>query len=199
MREKAYAKLNLTLDVLGQRTDGYHELRMVMQTVELADEVAVELGGGAIRAHTDLGFLPNDERNLAVAAALRFQEETGIPLGGFSVSIHKQIPVCAGLAGGSSDGAAVLRALNVLTGAKLTPLRLAEIGRRVGSDVPYCVLGGTALAEGRGELLTPLPPLPPCPAVLCKPGWSVSTPELFARADGVRLRRRPGGGGPADV
>ncbi len=191
MREKAYAKLNLTLDVLGQRTDGYHELRMVMQTVELADEVAVELGVGAIRAHTDLGFLPNDERNLAVAAALRFQEETGIPLGGFSVSIHKQIPVCAGLAGGSSDGAAVLRALNVLTGAKLTPLRLAEIGRRVGSDVPYCVLGGTALAEGRGELLTPLPPLPPCPAVLCKPGWSVSTPELFARADGVRLRRRP--------
>lgn len=191
MDVKAYAKLNLTLDVLGRRADGYHDLRMVMQTVALADDLTVELGGGEVQVRTDLSFLPNDERNLAAAAALRFQESAGRGLEGVSIAIRKRIPVCAGMAGGSSDAAAVLRALNDLTAAGLSPEELAAIGGGVGSDVPYCVLGGTALAEGRGERLTPLPPLPSCHVVLCKPGWSVSTPELFARIDGVRLRRRP--------
>ncbi len=191
MTELAYAKLNLSLDILGRRPDGYHDLRMVMQTVDLADEVTVEPGGGQVTVQTNLSFLPCDRRNLAAAAALRFQEAVRPDLDGAAISICKHIPVCAGLAGGSSDAAAVLRALNELTGAGLTPDRLAALGETVGSDVPYCVLGGTALAEGRGERLTPLTPLPPCDVVLCKPGWSVSTPVLFAQADGKKLRRRP--------
>ena len=191
MTELAYAKLNLSLDILGRRPDGYHDLRMVMQTVDLADEVTVEPGGGQVTVQTNLSFLPCDRRNLAAAAALRFQEAVRPDLDGAAISICKHIPVCAGLAGGSSDAAAVLRALNELTGAGLTPDRLAALGETVGSDVPYCILGGTALAEGRGERLTPLTPLPPCDVVLCKPGWSVSTPVLFARADGKKLRRRP--------
>lgn len=188
----AYAKINLTLDVLGKRPDGYHELRMVMQTVSLADAVRVETGTvDGLRVSTNLSFLPNNEKNLAAAAALRFREATGLDLGGLTIRIEKHIPVCAGLAGGSSDAAAVLRALNTLTGANLPPEKLAEIGETVGSDVPYCVLGGTALAEGRGERLTQLPPLPPCWVVLCKPDFSVPTPKLFAQLDSVKLRRRP--------
>lgn len=192
MQVEAHAKLNLTLDILGKRVDGYHELRMVMQSVALHDLLTVEIGTGeGLRLSTNRSFLPSDQRNLAAAAALRFSKETGIDLGGISIRIQKDIPVCAGLAGGSSDAAAVLRALNVLTGAELNPERLAQIGQRVGSDVPYCVHGGTALAEGRGEALTPLAPLPFCWIVLCKPDFPIATPELFRRADGVRLRRRP--------
>ncbi len=192
MEVKAHAKLNLTLDILGKRSDGYHDLRMVMQSVSLWDGLRVEIGTGkGLKVSTDKAFLPNDQRNLAAAAALCFSRETGIDLGGVSIEIQKNIPVCAGMAGGSSDGAAVLRALNVLTGANLTAASLAKIGEGVGSDVPYCVYGGTALAEGRGEVITPLPSLPPCYLVLCKPAFSVATPELFQRADSVRLRRRP--------
>jgi len=192
MEIEARAKLNLSLDVLGKRPDGYHELRMVMQSVSLADRLRVEIGTGTgLRVSTNLRFLPNNEKNLAAAAALRFQEETRTDLGGVTIDIQKSIPVCAGMAGGSSDGAAVLRALNRLTGADLSPAELAKIGEGVGSDVPYCILGGTALAEGRGEKLTPLTPLPRCCAVLCKPQFSVATPQLFAMADAVKLRGRP--------
>ena len=189
---KAQAKLNLTLDVLGRREDGYHDLRMVMQSVQLCDELTLEQGGGKdVRVKCDLGFLPSDGRNLAAAAALAFWRETGVEPRPLDITLHKVIPVCAGLGGGSSDAAAVLRALNTIHGAGLSPERLAEIGQQVGSDVPYCVLGGTALAEGRGEVLTPLPALPRCWAVLCKPDFSVSTPALFSQIDSVRLRRRP--------
>lgn len=189
---KAYAKLNLTLDVLGKRPDGYHDLKMVMQSVDLSDRLRLETGTGrGLEVSTDKSFLPSDQRNLAAAAALRFQEAAGVDLGGFSVEIEKHIPVCAGMAGGSADAAAVLRALDALTGADLGVEALMEIGARVGSDVPYCVLGGTALAGGRGEFLTPLPPLAPCAIVLCKPGFPVSTPELFSRIDCARIRRRP--------
>lgn len=192
LEAKAYAKLNLTLDILGRRSDGYHDLRMVMQSVALHDSLTVEIGtGGSLHLTADRAYLPTDERNLAAAAALRFAECTGLDLGGVSIDIKKNIPVCAGLAGGSSDAAAVLRALSILTGANLPPERLARIGEEVGSDVPYCVVGGTALAEGRGEVLTPLPALGACYIVLCKPGFPISTPELFQRADSVRLRRRP--------
>ena len=107
------------------------------------------------------------------------------------IAIQKRIPVCAGLAGGSSDAAAVLRALNECTGAGLSPEQLAKIGEQVGSDVPYCVVGGTALAEGRGEVLTPLPPLPPCHVAVCKPPFPISTPQLFARVDTRKIVRRP--------
>lgn len=192
MQVEARAKLNLTLDILGKRPDGYHDLRMVMQSVALHDLLSVGTGTGTgLRLSTNRSFLPSDERNLAAAAALRFAEETGIDLGGVSIHIEKEIPVCAGLAGGSSDAAAVLRALNALTGAELSGKELGRIGALVGSDVPYCVHGGTALAEGRGEALTPLDPLPFCWVVLCKPDFPIATPELFRRADRVRLRRRP--------
>ena len=169
MRVEANAKLNLTLDVLGRRPDGYHDMRMIMQSVELADLLDItRSGSGELRVSTNLHFLPNNAKNLAAQAALRWWE-----------------------AQGSSDAAAVLRALNELEGAGLSPAQLARIGERVGSDVPYCVTGGTALAEGRGEVLTPLPPLPPCWVVLCKPEFSISTPALFAKIDSVKLRCRP--------
>ena len=188
----AYAKLNLSLDVLEKRSDGYHEMRMVMQTVDLCDRLRLEIGTGKpLSMRSNLGFLPADGRNLAAAAALRLAEDTGADWGGLSITLDKSIPVCAGLAGGSADAAAVLRGLNQLAGLHLPPERLEETGAKVGSDVPYCVRGGTALAEGRGELLTDLPPLPPCHVVVCKPAFSVPTPELFARLDGVRIRRHP--------
>ena len=192
MEIKARAKLNLTLDVLGRREDGYHDLRMIMQSVDLADTLTVEENGtGELRVSTDLYFLPVNEKNLAAQAAMRYWEARGRSPRGLDIAIRKRIPVCAGMAGGRSDAAAVLRALNAMEGSPLSPARLAGIGERVGSDVPYCVLGGTALAEGRGELLTPLPPLPGCWAVLSKPDFSVPTPALFARIDSVRLRCRP--------
>lgn len=189
---KAPAKLNLTLDVLGKREDGYHDMRMVMQSVSLADVVtlAAEPGEG-VSLFSNLSFLPTDRKNLAVAAALCLQEETGIDFGHLTIQIEKHIPVCAGTAGGSSDAAAVLRGLNALFKMGLTPKELAKIGERVGSDVPYCVLGGTALAEGRGELVSPLPALPSCWVVMAKPGFPVSTPDLFGRLDGQRLRCHP--------
>ena len=192
MEVRAHAKLNLTLDVLGRRPDGYHDLRMVMQSVALADVLTLEESGdGELRVRTNLHFLPNNEKNLAAQAALRWWEARGQAPRGLEIAIEKSVPVCAGMAGGSSDAAAVLRALNQMEGAPLSLWELAKIGERVGSDVPYCVLGGTALAEGRGEILTPLPPLPQCWAVLCKPEFSISTPALFAKIDSVRLRCRP--------
>ena len=158
----------------------------------LSDALRLETGTGKpLSMRSSLGFLPADERNLAAAAALRLCAETGADCGGLSIELDKSIPVCAGLAGGSADAAAVLRGLNRLLGLGLPPERLEAIGARVGSDVPYCVRGGTALAEGRGEVLTTLPALPDCHVVLCKPAFSVPTPELFARLDGCRIRRRP--------
>ena len=187
----ACAKLNLTLDVLGRRADGYHDLRMVMQSVDLRDDLTLELGeGDRVAVRTDLSFLPDDDRNLAAKAARCFLAATGRTLN-LSIDIHKRIPVCAGMAGGSSDAAAVLRALNEATGAGLPPQELARLGAQVGSDVPYCVLGGTAFAEGKGERLTALPPLPDCQIVICKPAFSISTPELFGLLRGVKLRCRP--------
>ena len=188
----ANAKLNLTLDVLGKREDGYHDLRMVMQSVALSDVLRlVPMEYGGVQARSNLSFLPGGEKNLAVKAALCFYERLGRPPRGLEIELEKHIPVCAGMGGGSSDAAAVLRALNEAEGTPFPPAELARVGEGVGSDVPYCVLGGTALAEGRGEVLTPLPALPPCWVVVCKPEFAISTPALFARIDGVRLRRRP--------
>ena len=192
MEVYAHAKLNLTLDVLGKRPDGYHDMRMMMQTIGLSDRLTLEENRGtSLRVRTNLHFLPDNEKNLAAQAALRYWEARGLPPGHLDITIDKRIPVCAGMAGGSSDAAAVLRALNEMDGNPMSAGELAQVGERVGSDVPYCVLGGTALAEGRGEELTPLPPLPQCWVVLCKPEFSISTPALFARIDSVRLRCRP--------
>ena len=192
MEIQAFAKLNLTLDILGKREDGYHDLRMVMQSITLADTLTLEENQGeGLRVSANLRFLRTGEKNLAAAAALRFWEALGREPEDLDIRIEKRIPVCAGMAGGSSDAAAVLRALNQRAGDPFSPKELARLGERVGSDVPYCVLGGTALAEGRGEVLTPLPPLPRCWVVACKPDFPISTPELFAQADRVKLRRRP--------
>lgn len=192
VKVQAQAKLNLTLDVLRRREDGYHDMRMVMQSVQLCDTLTLEPGKGeGIRVKSNLGFLPCDERNLAAAAALVFWKEQGIEPYPLDITLEKVIPVCAGLGGGSSDAAAVLRAMNEIHGTGLSLEQLALIARKVGSDVPYCVLGCTALAEGKGEILTTLPALPQCWVVVCKPDFSVSTPALFAQIDSVRLRRRP--------
>ena len=189
--EKAYAKLNLSLDILGRRPDGYHDLRMVMASVDLCDEVAVSLRtDGEIRLACEGIRLPIDGRNLAVRAAQAFFDAAGIRPGA-DIFLRKKIPVGSGMAGGSSDGAAVLRALDRLTGTGMTPERLRAVGLTVGSDVPYCVSGGVALAEGRGERLTPQPDLPECRIVICKPPFPVSTPELFRASDSKELSVRP--------
>lgn len=190
--EPAFAKLNLTLDILGKREDGYHDMRMVMQSIDLHDVVTVstrETPG--LTLTTDLPFLPRGDGNIAGKAAARFFQATGQCAPGLAIDIRKKIPVCAGMAGGSSDGAAVLRTLRRLCAPDMPQGELEEIGALVGSDVPYCVRGGTALAEGRGEILTDLPPLPPCFLVVCKPACSVSTPELFGLVRSKRLRCHP--------
>ena len=149
MEISANAKINLTLDILRRREDGYHELQMVMQAVSLADHLTVVPARGTEgTAASDLHFLPTGGKNLAQIAAAAFRAATGLG-GPVDVTIQKRVPVCAGLAGGSADAAAVLRAMDELTGAGLSPVELAKIGEGVGSDVPFCVLGGTALAEGR--------------------------------------------------
>lgn len=189
---QAPAKLNLTLDVLGRRADGYHDLKMVMQSITLADQLTLRPGRApGIQVSSSFHFLPTGEKNLAGKAAVCFYQALGRPARDLDISITKHVPVCAGMAGGSSDAAAVLRALNRLEGDPFSPEELAHVGEAVGSDVPYCVLGCTALAQGRGEVLTPLSPLPHCWVVACKPDFPVSTPELFARIDSCRIRRRP--------
>jgi len=178
---KAPAKINLSLDVLYKREDGYHELEMVMTTVDLADRLElVDLEEDQIKIHSHSRFVPDDERNLAYKAAnlikTRFQIKRGI-----EITIEKNIPVSAGLAGGSSDAAAVLRGLNKLWNLGLTQQELAELGSEIGSDVAFCVYGGTALARGRGEIITPLSPPPSCWVVLAKPPIGVSTSEIFEK------------------
>jgi len=192
MEIKAPAKLNLSLDILRRREDGYHDLKMVMHSVDLTDTLTVErTQQSGVQVRTDLSFLPDDERNLAAVAARKFEEATGVKADGLSISIVKNIPVCAGMAGGSSDAAAVLKALNGQLEHPMSAFDLAAIGSKVGSDVPYCVLGGTALAEGRGEILTPLAPLPKCWFVICKPPFPISTPELFSKVNCSKIRCRP--------
>ena len=192
MEVLAYAKLNLTLDVLDRRPDGYHDMKMVMQSIGLTDRITMERSEkGEVRSRSNLSYLPMGDKNLATAAVRTFYRRLKRPVSGWNITFDTSIPVCAGMAGGSSDAAAVLRALNRAEGEPYTAEELARVGEQIGSDVPYCVLGGTALAEGRGEVLTPLPALPRCWVVVCKPDFSVSTPELFRAIDSVRLRRRP--------
>ena len=191
MTVPAYAKLNLTLDILGRRDDGYHEMQMVMQTVSLHDDVTVTLTDGrGITCRVAGMELPCDARNLAVKAARAFCEAMDYG-GGIDIALIKRIPSEAGMAGGSADAAAVLRALRALVSPALTDERLEAIGARVGSDVPFCIRGGTQLAEGRGERLTELKPAPKFFVAVCKPDFPISTPALFARADGVTISERP--------
>lgn len=176
---KAPAKINLSLDVLYKRDDGYHELEMVMTTVDLADRLELELlNDDRIIIYSQTRFVPDDDRNLAYKAAKLLKDRFNIKSGA-SITIEKNIPVAAGLAGGSSDAAAVLRGMNKLWDLGLTLDELAELGAEIGSDVSFCVYGGTALAKGRGEIITPLPPPPNCWVVLAKPAIGVSTAEVY--------------------
>lgn len=184
VREKAWAKLNLGLNVLGTMPDGYHEMEMIMQSCSLYDDVRVMLtNDGGFRAQSNLYYLPSDERNICVKAAKLFLAEIGESRFGARIDMKKTVPVCAGMAGGSSDAAATLRALNRLTNANLSADKLREIGLKLGADVPFCIEGGTNLALGRGEILSKIAPMPDCYIVICKPRFSISTPTLFAKID----------------
>lgn len=190
--EGAFAKVNLTLDVLGKRPDGYHDIQSVMQTLSIRDDVEIKIGTG--RPWTlacSAEGIPTDERNLAWKAAEVFCSSLEKDPEGIAIRIQKRIPSGAGLGGGSADAAAVLRALNRYYGEPLSILALAELGARVGSDVPFCTLMGTAMAEGRGERLRPLTPMPDCVFVVCKPDFSISTPELYQKLDNVAIPTRP--------
>ncbi len=200
IRENAYAKLNISLDVNEKRPDGYHNMTMVMQSISLCDELSVEkTDTGRIQIRSNLSFIPSDERNLAVRAALRYLEAVGAKGQGLRMELKKRIPVGAGMAGGSSDAAAVLRAMNRLYGGALSPEALETLSASVGSDVPFCVRGGTALATGRGEVLESLPPMPDCAFLVCKPDFSISTPELFRKLDQSSLRCHPDTAGILDA
>ena len=190
--EGAFAKINLTLDVLDKRTDGYHDIKSVMQTISIRDDVEIDIDTD--RPWTlscDQEGVPTDERNLAWKAANVFYENTKFETSGIAIRITKRIPMEAGLGGGSADAAAVLRALNRHYGEPLSILALAELGALVGSDVPFCTLCGTAMVEGRGERLRKLPDMPDCCFVVCKPDFSSSTPELYKKIDETSIPKRP--------
>lgn len=192
LQKEAYAKLNLTLDILGKRSDGYHDLQMVMTSVSLSDTVTVLLGTGRPwEVVSDCGVIPQNEDNLCWKAARAYFNAALIDPQGLTVRLQKRIPSQAGMAGGSSDAAAVLRLLNDRYAA-LSETALFQIALSVGSDVPYCLFGGTALAEGRGEILTRLPALPVQMAyVLIRPDFAVSTPALFRAIDASGTLVRP--------
>ena len=187
----APAKINLALDILGTRPDGYHDMRMVMQTVSLCDTVTVEETAAGFELQTDGDFIPAGKKTLEQWAAEAFFEAIAQPMPGLRVTLEKVTPAYAGLGGGSADVAALLRILRDTYAPGLPAEELERIGFTVGSDMPFCVRGGTALAEGRGEVLTDLTPLPDCWFVLCKPDFGIPTPSLFARVDGGELTHRP--------
>ena len=190
--EGAFAKINLTLDVLDKRSDGYHDLKSVMQTISIRDDIEIDIGTGKPWAlHCDMEGIPTDSSNLAWKAAQVFFDATGNDPEGLEIRITKRIPTQAGLGGGSADAGAVLRALNRHYGHPLSILALAELGSAVGSDVPFCTLCGTAMVEGRGERLRKLPNMPDCVLVVCKPDFSSSTPELYKKLDESVIGMRP--------
>ncbi len=191
IEEKAYGKLNLSLDVTEKRPDGYHEMVMLMQTVSVCDELTLRFEGTTVTARSNLRYVPNDERNLAVRAAKRYLAAIGESTLGLRIEMKKSIPVGAGMGGGSADAAAVLRALDRYFGARLGRERLIELAAEIGSDVAFCLVGGTILATGRGEELKPLPALPACRFVIVKPSFAVSTPELFRKLDSTSVRIHP--------
>lgn len=192
LQEKAYAKLNLTLDVLGKRPDGYHDLKSVMQTISVHDLVELDLHTGEdwvlVCNREDI---PCDSRNLAWKAAALYCQTLKKDPEGITIRMEKHIPSGAGMGGGSADAAAVLRLLNRYYGEPLTVEELAELGAKVGSDVPFCVVGGTVMCEGRGEVMRRLPNMPKCVILGCKPEFSVSTPVLFRKMDAVAIHKHP--------
>ena len=192
IRIYARAKINLTLDVLKKRSDGYHDIKMIMQTIKLADIVDVTLNtSNEITLNTNLCYLPTNNKNIAYKACELFIKEINVNFKGVHIEIFKKIPVSAGLAGGSTNAAAVLIALNKLYGAKLSMRELMYMGSKLGADVPFCIHGGTMLSEGIGEKLTKLRPMPLCKVVLCKPSFSVSTASVYGKIVADKIKVRP--------
>lgn len=188
---KALAKINLGLDVLGRRDNGYHDVRMVMQTIYLYDNVTIKKTEKAeIRLKTNLFYLPINEDNIAYKAAKMLMDEFALTEG-VEITLEKRIPVAAGLAGGSSNAAAVLVGMNRLFSLGLTLEELMKRGVLLGADVPYCVMRGTVLAEGIGEILTPLSPLPKCHVLIAKPGINVSTKDVYEKLDSKEIANHP--------
>lgn len=196
---KAYAKINLGLDVVKKRADGYHEVRMIMQTVKLYDKLTFRLlDEDVIRLKTNLGFLPVNENNL-VYKAVKILKDTYHVDKGMEIDLFKCIPVAAGMAGGSTDCAAALVGASKLFGLQLDKKTLMELGVKLGADVPYCVLRGTALSEGIGEVLTSLPPIPDCTILIAKPPVSVSTKFVYEHLDAKGLTEHPDIDGMVDA
>ena len=182
----AYAKLNLSLDVVGRRDDGYHLLRTIMQSVSLCDIITVSsCDEEGIHVYTSNAMIADDKSNLAYKAAAAFFDAAQISDRSVSISIEKNIPIQAGLAGGSADAAGVLRALDKLYGTDFSDSKLCEIGEKLGADVPFCLMGGTMLAEGIGEQLTSLPSMPDCFIVIAKPADGVSTAAAYSAVDSL--------------
>lgn len=191
MRLRAMAKINLGLDVVKRREDGYHEVRMIMQTIQMYDQIDLSKSEEpGIRVKTNLPYLPNNENNLVYKAAKLLMDEFHITKG-LDIRLRKFIPVAAGMAGGSSDAAAVMVGVNRMFHLELSMEELADRGTAIGADVPYCIMRGTALAEGIGELLTPLPPLPPCYILVGKPGINVSTKNVYKSLRVDKIENHP--------
>ena len=196
IKVRAPGKINLALDVLRKREDGYHDVRMIMQSVGLYDNIEIanlgqsKTGRPEIDIECNLRYLPNNENNLAYKAALLLMEEFYISAH-IVIKIKKMIPVAAGMAGGSADAAAVLKGVNKLFGLHLTNEELKKRGVTLGADIPYCIDGGTALSEGIGEILTPLPPMPQCIILLVKPPINVSTKLVYGNLDAANNTYHP--------
>lgn len=190
--EGAFAKINLTLDVLDKRSDGYHDLKSIMQTISVRDDIEIDVGTGKPwNLVCSMEGIPTNEENLAWKAADLFFKTVKKDPDGLEIRITKRIPVEAGLGGGSADAAAVLRALNRHYGSPLSILALAELGAQIGSDVPFCTVCGTAMVEGKGDRLRKLPDMPDCCFVICKPDFSASTAELYKKLDEKVIGKRP--------
>ncbi|MDF2505247.1 4-(cytidine 5'-diphospho)-2-C-methyl-D-erythritol kinase [Clostridium sp.] len=187
---KAYGKINISLDIVGKREDGYHLLKMIMQTIDLYDLIDVNRIENGIELSCDKSYVPNDEKNIAYKAAKLFIDTYNIK-DGVSIAINKNIPVAAGLAGGSTDAAAVLKAMRDIFNIDVSDERLMELGLKLGADVPYCILGGTALCEGIGEKITPLKPFKDKILILVKPNFGVSTKEVYKSFDIEKAFKHP--------
>lgn len=187
---KSYAKINLTLDVLNKRSDGYHEVEMIMQTIGLFDLITIDKISESIKLTSNLAYLPTNEKNIAYKAASAFFKASKIQ-GGAKISIQKNIPVAAGLGGGSGNGGAVLCGLNALYGYPLSYNELLELGGQLGADVPFCMEGGTCVCRGIGEVMTGIHGMKPVTVLLVKPPISVSTPEIYSRLDNEIIEERP--------
>ena len=199
LRLNAYAKINLGLDVVRKREDGYHEVRMIMQTINMYDKLTMKpINEDKIVLTTNLSFLPIDENNLVYKAIKLIKDKHQIT-SGVSVHLEKHIPVAAGMAGGSSDCAAALVGMNQLFNLKLSQKTLMEYGVTLGADVPYCILRGTALSEGIGEILTPLPPTPQCYVLIAKPPVHVSTKFVYENLKANELEKHPDIDGMVDA